>query len=56
MRAFDRALEEDLEGHGLPFEQAAAAEAARIAARRRRAGRRVGFHDVQIAGIAAARA
>jgi predicted nucleic acid-binding protein len=39
----------------LPFDQAAAAEAAGIAARRR-VGRPVEFRDVQTAGIAAARA
>lgn len=54
-RAFDRALEEDLEGRVLPFDQTAATEAAAIAARRRRAGRPVEIRDVQIAGIAAAR-
>lgn len=53
--AFAKALEEDFEGRVLPFDQAAAQAAGRIAAERRRAGRTVEIRDVQIAGIAAAR-
>jgi toxin FitB len=49
------ALEEDFEGRVLPFDQAAAQAAGRIAAERRRAGRTVEVRDVQIAGIATAR-
>jgi predicted nucleic acid-binding protein len=53
--AFSKALEEDFEGRVVPFDEAAAQSAARIAADRRRAGRTVEIRDVQIAGIAAAR-
>ena len=53
--AFAAALEEDFEGRVLPFDQAAAQMAGRIAAERRRAGRTVEIRDVQIAGIAKAR-
>lgn len=53
--AFAKALEEDFEGRVLPFDQAAAHAAGRVAAERRRAGRPVEMRDVQIAGIAAAR-
>ena len=53
--AFAAALEQDFEGRVLPFDQAAAQAAGRIAAERRRAGRTVEIRDVQIAGIAAAR-
>jgi predicted nucleic acid-binding protein len=53
--AFDRVLEDDLEGRVLPFEQSAAQEAAAIAAGRRRAGRPIEFRDAQIAGIVATR-
>lgn len=53
--AFAAALEEDFEGRVLPFDQAAAHTAGRIAAERRRAGRTVEIRDVQIAGIAKAR-
>lgn len=49
--AFATALEEDFEGRVLPFDQAAAQAAGRIAAERRRAGRTVEIRDVQIAGI-----
>jgi predicted nucleic acid-binding protein len=49
--AFAKALEEDLEGRVLPFDQTAAQAAGRIAAERRRAGRTVEIRDVQIAGI-----
>jgi len=53
--AFAKALEEDFEGRVLPFDQAAADAAGRIAAERSRVGRTVEIRDVQIAGIAAAR-
>lgn len=53
--AFAKALEEDFEGRVLPFDEAAAQAAGRIAAERRRAGRTVEVRDVQIAGIAKAR-
>jgi predicted nucleic acid-binding protein len=49
--AFAKALEEDFEGRVLPFDQAAAQVAGRIAAERRGAGRTVEIRDVQIAGI-----
>lgn len=54
-KAFRKALEEDFEGRVVPFDEAAAHSAARIAADRRREGRSVETRDVQIAGIAAAR-
>ena len=53
--AFTKALEEDFEGRVVPFDQAAAHAAGRIAAERRRAGRTIEVRDVQIAGIAIAR-
>lgn len=53
--AFARALEEDFESRVLPFDQAAAQAAGRIAAERRRAGRAVEIRDIQIAGITIAR-
>lgn len=53
--AFEKALEEDFESRVLPFDQAAAQAAGRIAAERRRAGRTVEVRDVQIAGIVSAR-
>lgn len=53
--AFDRALDEDLEGRILPFERSAARKAALIAARQRQRGRPIEIRDAQIAGIAAAR-
>ncbi|WP_029923331.1 type II toxin-antitoxin system VapC family toxin [Nevskia soli] len=53
--AFMQLLEEDLENRVLPFDDAAAAEAAALAARRQIAGRPVDFRDTQIAGIALAR-
>jgi toxin FitB len=49
--AFAKALEEDLEGRVLPFDQTAGQAAGHIAAERRRAGRTVEIRDVQIAGI-----
>ena len=53
--AFVKALEEGFEGRVLPFDQAAAEAAGRIAAERRRAGRTVEIRDVQIAGIVSVR-
>jgi hypothetical protein len=53
--AFARALLEDFEGRVLPFDDAAAHAAGRLAAERRRAGRSMEIRDAQIAGIAAAR-
>ncbi|MEO5338726.1 MAG: type II toxin-antitoxin system VapC family toxin [Magnetospirillum sp. WYHS-4] len=53
--AFGRALEEDFEGRILPFDRAAAWEAAALAAERRRRGRTVEIRDTQIAGIVIAR-
>ena len=49
--AFAKTLEEDFEGRVLPFDQAAAQAAGRIAAERRRVGRTVEIRDIQIAGI-----
>lgn len=53
--AFGRLLKEDLEGRVLPFDGAAAAEAALLAAQRQQAGEPVDMRDTQIAGIALAR-
>ena len=53
--AFMELLEEDLENRVLPFDDAAAAEAAALAAQRQHTGRPVDFRDTQIAGIALAR-
>lgn len=53
--AFTRLLIEDFEGRVLPFDEAAANEAATLAAKRQRAGRPVDLRDTQIAGIALAR-
>jgi toxin FitB len=53
--AFKTMLEEDFEGRVIPFDDAAAHTAARIAAERRRLGATIEIRDVQIAGIAAAR-
>lgn len=53
--AFAKALEEDLDGRVLSFDQTAAEAAAAIAAEQRRAGRPIEIRDVEIAGIAAAR-
>ena len=52
---FERALREDFDGRVLPFDDAAADAAGRLAAERRRAGRSIEIRDAQIAGIAAAR-
>ncbi len=53
--AFERLLEEDLEGRVLAFDRDAAAQAAALAARRQKAGRPVDVRDTLIAGIALAR-
>jgi toxin FitB len=53
--AFRKTLEEDFEGRIVPFDNAAAHAAGRIAAERRRSGRPIEIRDVQIAGIASAR-
>ena len=52
--ALELLLQEDLEQRVLPFDAAAAAEAASLAAKRQRAGRPVDMRDTQIAGIALA--
>jgi predicted nucleic acid-binding protein len=54
-KAFATALEQTFEARVLPFDQAAAEAAGRLAARRREAGRPVEVRDVQIAGIALSR-
>ena len=53
--AFARALDQDLEGRVLAFDQHAARAAGAIAAKRRLAGRPVEIRDLQIAGIVATR-
>jgi predicted nucleic acid-binding protein len=53
--AFSRLLKEDLENRVLDFDDAAATEAALLAAERRKTGRPVDMRDTQIAGIALAR-
>jgi toxin FitB len=53
--AFDRAIDEILDGRVLPFDRTAAETAAAIAAGQRQIGRSVEIRDIQIAGIAAAR-
>jgi predicted nucleic acid-binding protein len=55
LEAFRKALEEDFEGRIVPFDEASAQFAGRIAAARRRVGRTIETRDVQIAAIAAAR-
>ena len=52
---FEQSLAEDFQGRVLPFDGAAAREAAIIAAQRQRDGRPVDLRDTQIAGIAVAR-
>ena len=54
-QAFDQLLAIDLENRVLPFDAAAAAQAALLAADRQRNGRPVDIRDTQIAGIAQAR-
>lgn len=53
--AFTRLLKEDLDGRVLPFDSAAAGQAALLAARRQQAGQPADMRDTQIAGIALAR-
>lgn len=55
MALFEQLLAEDLEHRVLDFDSAAATQAAKLAARRQRAGRPVDMRDTQIAGIALAR-
>jgi toxin FitB len=52
--AFNDIIENDLEGRILPFDRAAAEEAAKLMADRRRIGRPVDSRDTMIAGIAIA--
>jgi hypothetical protein len=52
---FEQSLAEDFQDRVLPFDGAAAREAAIIAAQRQRDGRPVDLRDTQIAGIAVAR-
>jgi predicted nucleic acid-binding protein len=52
--AFSDIIENDLEGRILPFDRAAAEEAAKLMADRRRIGRPVDSRDTMIAGIAIA--
>jgi predicted nucleic acid-binding protein len=53
--AFAHLLKEDLENRVLPFDSAAAEQAALLAARRQQAGQPVDMRDTQIAGIALSR-
>ena len=53
--SFAQLLADDLENRVLPFDEAAANEAADLAATRQRKGTPVDFRDTQIAGIAVAR-
>ncbi len=53
-KAFQNAMAEDLCGRILPFDQAAAREAALLAAKRRRQGMSLDIRGIQIAGIALA--
>ena len=53
--AFERLLRDDLENRVLPFDSAAAEQAAMLAARRQQAGQPVDMRDTQIAGIALSR-
>lgn len=53
--AFKAFVHEDLENRVVAFDEAAAMEAARLAAKRRVAGRPGEFRDTQIAGIVLAR-
>ena len=52
--AFEQVLQDDIERRVLPFDTAAALQAASLAAARQRAGRQVDVRDTQIAGIALA--
>lgn len=53
--SFEQMLSDDLDHRVLPFDSAAAAQAALIGAARQRAGRPVDIRNTQIAGIAMAR-
>lgn len=53
--AFSRVVDEDFRGRILPFDRAAAEEAASRAAERRAVGKPVDFRDIEIAGIVSAR-
>ena len=53
--AFEKTLDQDMEGRVLDFDSAAAWEAADISAKLRSEGRPVDSRDVQIAGIVASR-
>jgi predicted nucleic acid-binding protein len=53
--AFERVIEDDLDNRVLPFDAAAAGEAATLAAKRRQGGYTVDFRYTQVAGIALAR-
>ena len=53
--AFEALLSQDLENRVLPFDVAAAEQAAGLAATRQRAGKPLDIRDTQIAGIAQAR-
>jgi predicted nucleic acid-binding protein len=53
--AFSRVVEEDFRGRLLPFDGAAAEEAASRASERRAVGKPVDFRDIEIAGIVSAR-
>jgi len=53
--AFEKVLDEDLEGRILPFDNEAAAEAANLAAERHAIGKPLDFRDIEIAGIVSAR-
>lgn len=52
--ALEQVLQDDIERRVLPFDTAAALQAASLAASRQRAGRPVDVRDTQIAGIALA--
>ena len=52
--ALEQVLQDDIERRVLPFDTAAALQAASLAAARQRAGRQVDVRDTQIAGIALA--
>jgi toxin FitB len=54
LAAFDRVIVEDMENRILPFDQAAAEEAAPLMAARQRSGRSAELRDTMIAGIAIA--
>ncbi len=53
--AFDKLLDEDLDGRILDFDQAAAEAAAQLAAARQTKGQTMDMRDTQIAGIVIAR-